>query len=97
MRPSCEPQEKRVIRFEGCMDSAKCAEMETEVRTAVSGPSMPIVFDLEGVDFISSAFLRFCIYAQQQAGDHGFQIVNVGPFIKRVFKIAGLDAMLKAE
>jgi anti-anti-sigma factor len=97
MLPSCEPQEKLVIRFEGSMDTAKCATIETEVRTAVSGPGTPVVFDLEGVDFISSAFLRLCIYGQQQAGDHGFQIVNVGPYVKRVFKIAGLDAMLKAE
>jgi anti-anti-sigma factor len=79
------------------MDTAKCAEIETEVRTAVTGASTPVVFDIDGVDFISSAFLRFCIYAQQQAGDHGFQIVNVRPYVKRVFKIAGLDAMLKAE
>jgi anti-anti-sigma factor len=97
MLQSCELQEKLIIRFEGCMDTARCAEIEAEVRTAVIGASMPIVFDIDGVDFISSAFLRFCIYAQQQAGDHGFQIVNVGPYIKRVFKIAGLDAMLKAE
>ena len=97
MLQSCEPQEKLVIRFEGRMDTAKCAKIETEVRTAVTGPSMPVVFNLDGVDFISSAFLRFCLYGQQQAGDHGFQIVNVRPYVKRVFKIAGLDAMLKAE
>jgi len=97
MLPSCEPPKKLIVRFEGCMDTTRCAEMETEVRTAVTGATMPVVFDIDGVDFISSAFLRFCIYAQQQAGDHGFQIVNVGPYIKRVFKIAGLDAMLKAE
>jgi anti-anti-sigma factor len=97
MLPSCETEEKLVIRFEGSMDSAKCTRMETEVRTAVSGPGKPVVFDLNGVDFISSAFLRLCIYGRQQAGDHGFQIVNVGPYIKRVFKIAGLDAMLKTE
>ena len=65
--------------------------------TAVTGASTPVIFDLDGVDFVSSAFLRLCIYAQRQAGDHGFQIVHVGPYVKRVFKIAGLDAMLKAE
>ena len=97
MLQSRESQDKLVIRFEGSMDSAKCTTIETEVRTAVTEPRMPIVFDLDGVDFISSAFLRFCIYGQKQAGDHGFQIVNAGPNIKRVFKIAGLDVMLKAD
>lgn len=90
----CEAEKNLVIRFEGRLDTAKCAEIEAEVRTAVAGSNMPVVFDLAGVDFVSSAFIRFCIYGQQQAGDHGFQIVNVGPFIKRVFKIAGLNAML---
>ena len=97
MFKSCKSQDKLVLRFEGRMDTDKCAKIETEVRTAVTGPCMTVIFDLDGVDFISSAFLRFCIHGQQQAGDHGFQIVNVGPCIKRVFKIAGLDAMLKAE
>ena len=45
----------------------------------------------------SSAFLRLCIDAYQSAGDHGFQIVNVNPLVKRVFTIAGLDGMLKAD
>jgi anti-anti-sigma factor len=97
MLQPCECLEKLVIRFEGSLDSAKCAELETHVCGAVTGSSTPVVYDLDGVDFISSAFLRLCIYGRQQAGDHGFQIVNVGPCIKRVFKIAGLDAMLKAE
>jgi anti-anti-sigma factor len=90
----CEAEKKLIIRFEGRLDTAKCAEIESEVRTAVAGSNTPVVFDLAEVDFVSSAFIRFCIYGQQQAGDHGFQIVNVGPFIKRVFKIAGLNAML---
>ncbi|MHB8973134.1 MAG: ATP-binding protein [Pirellulaceae bacterium] len=72
MFSSCELQDQLVIRFEGPLDTAKCAGIESEVRTAVTRPSTPVVFDLDGVAFVSSAFLRFCIYAQQQAGDHGF-------------------------
>jgi anti-anti-sigma factor len=79
------------------MDSAKCAEMESEVLAALTGSNTAIVFDLEEVDFISSAFLRLCIHGQREARDHGFHVVNVGPYIKRVFKIAGLDAMLATE
>lgn len=64
------------------------------MRAAVTAPALPVVFDLEGVDFVASAFLRLCIFGLKQAGGHGFQVVNVGPCIKRVFKIAGLNAML---
>ena len=97
MLPTCEPQETLTIRFEGRLDTARCAQLETEVRTAVTAPNAPVVFDLEQVDFVSSSFLRLCIYAYQQAGSRGFQIIHVGPSIKRVFKIAGLDAMLKGD
>ena len=90
----CQPKESLVLRFEGSMDTTACAKIETEVRAAVTGPSTPVVFDLDSVDFVSSAFLRLCIHASQQARGQGFQIVNVGPLVKRVFKIAGLDAML---
>lgn len=83
-----------VLRFQGSMDTARCAELETEVRRALDEPGQPIAFDLEGVDFVSSSFLRFCVLAKRQAGESGFQILNASPMIKRVFKIAGLDAML---
>lgn len=94
---TCELQDHLLIRFEGRMDTARCTEIAEEVRTAVTAPSGPVVFDLQQVDFVASAFLRLCIYAYQQAGSRGFQIVHAGPSIKRVFKIAGLDAMFKCE
>jgi anti-anti-sigma factor len=97
---ACLPKEEEetvAIRFEGRKDIAMCAQIEPHVRAAVTAPDKPVVFDLEGVDFISSAFLRLCVYAWQQAEGHGFQIVNAGPCIKRVFKIAGLDRMFESE
>jgi anti-anti-sigma factor len=97
MFPVCDVQERLTVRFEGRMDTAKCEEIEAETREKVTQPDMPVVFDLEKVVFISSAFLRLCIYAYKQAGEHGFQIVHVDPSIKRVFKIAGLDSMLHGE
>jgi len=94
MLQTCEPNTPVGIRFEGRLDTARCAEIEADVRARVASPSGPVVFDLEGVDFVSSTFLRLCIFACKQAGSHGFRVVNVGPAIKRVFKIAGLDSML---
>lgn len=97
MLPTCEMQDRLLIRFEGRMDTARCTEIAAEVRAAVTAPALPVVFDLQQVDFVASAFIRLCIYAYQQAGSQGFQLVNTGPSIKRVFKIAGLDAMFKCE
>jgi len=97
MLQACEPNTTVDIRFEGRLDTARCAEIEADVRARVTSPSGPVVFDLDRVDFVSSSFLRLCVYAYQQAGSHGFRIVNVGPFIKRVFKIAGFDSMLECH
>ena len=97
MLEACEQEDRILLQFEGRLDTARSMEMEAEVRKAVTGATMPVVFDLERVDFVSSYFLRFCLYAHHQAGSHGFQIVGAGPAIKRVFKIAGLDAMLQGD
>jgi anti-anti-sigma factor len=94
MPQTCESQEQLRIEFEGSLDTAKCMQIEAEVRGAVDGSTVPVVFDLAKVDFISSAFLRLCIHAQHQAKEHGFRIAGAGPSVKRVLKIAGLDAML---
>jgi anti-anti-sigma factor len=94
---TCESPDRLLIRFEGRLDTARCAEIGDELRAAVTAPAGPVVFDLQQVDFISSAFLRLCIFAHQQAGNHGFQVSHACPTIKRVLKIAGLDAMFQCE
>jgi anti-anti-sigma factor len=94
MFQACASQEAVRIAFDEQLDTAKCMEIEAAVRSAVDGANSSVVFDLTGVSFVSSSFLRLCVYAARQAKDHAFQIVNVEPSVKRVFKIAGLDAML---
>lgn len=90
-------EEPLCIRFVGCMDTAKCSEMEARVLASLeSAGDRPIVYDLGRVEFVSSAFLRLCVLAQRRAGGAGFRIVNVDPVVKRVFKVAGLDFMLDA-
>ncbi len=97
MTPTCEPQERLVFRFKGSMDTARCDEIGPDIRAQLAEPNQPVVFDLGGVDFVSSSFLSLCIHARRQAADHGFQVINVCPMIKRVFKIAGFDAMLASD
>jgi anti-anti-sigma factor len=97
MFPTCEPRETLVIPLQGTLDTARCEQLEADVHLALAGASVLVVFDLTGVDFICSAFLRICVRTHKQAKTQGFRIVNVAPPIKRVFKIAGLDMMLQGE
>jgi len=97
MLQTCELPGMLVMRFEGRMDTVRCEQIETKVRQAATAASVPIVFDLTGVDFVCSAFLRLCVFASRQGAANGFRIANVEPSIKRVFKISGLDALLRDE
>lgn len=93
MIPSCPSEENLEIHFTGKLDTAKCQEIEPELRAKLADGNATVVFDLAKVDFVSSSFLRLCVFAYQKAGN-GFQVINVSPAIKKVFMIAGMDAML---
>ena len=56
-----------------------------------------IVFDLAGVDYVASGFLRLCLSAAKSVPSGGFSIVNTDPGVKKVFKIAGLDELLQVS
>jgi anti-sigma B factor antagonist len=87
---------KFVCHFEGRLDTAKCQEFEAQVQAALQATQAPVVFDLAGVDYISSAFLRLCLAAYKQVGPGRFSIVNVQPMVKKVLMISNLAGLLKA-
>ena len=53
-----------------------------------------IIFDMKDVEYISSSFIRICVGVAKQAGTGRFSIVHCHPFIKKTFKISGLDEIL---
>ena len=53
-----------------------------------------IVFDLREVDYVSSSFIRICVNTAKQTGPGQFSIAHCQPFIKKTFKISGLDDLL---
>ena len=74
-------------RFQAAWSSAR-----TERPDRAGAPS--IAFDLAGVDFISSAFLRLCLQAAKMSGGGAFRIVGVSPAVKKLFVVAGLEHLL---
>lgn len=52
-----------------------------------------VVFDLGEVEYVASAFLRFCLVTGSSTSA-GFSIVNTSPFTKKVFTVAGFDRVL---
>lgn len=59
--------------------------------------SLHIIFDLDGVSYVASSFLRLCVSAANKVEKDDFMVINTDPQIMKVFKIAGLDLVLKVS
>jgi anti-anti-sigma factor len=56
-----------------------------------------IVFDLGGVDYVASSFLRLSLIAAKGVTKGNFSIINTDPQVLKVFKIAGLSSLLNVS
>ena len=84
------------VTFSGRMDTKTCQELASQVDKELSASSSGVVFDLKGVDYVCSAFLRICLQAAKLKGADAFSVVNVTPPVMLVLKTAGLDKIFKA-
>lgn len=78
----------------GSLNTIKCLELEKDLYARVRGTKQPIVFDMQNVDFIASAFLRICLTVFKETGDR-LSIINLKPTVVTVFKIAGFGNLIK--
>jgi anti-anti-sigma factor len=56
-----------------------------------------IIFNMEKIDFIASAFIRLCLEALQRVGKENFEIVNANSFVKTVLHISKFDNFVKVS
>ncbi len=95
MTPFTLGNETVVITLQGRMDTITCQAAEADVLNRVRSARGPVVFDMKAVEFVGSMFLGICVKAAQAAGAAQFSIIHVHPEIKKVFKIAGLDHLIR--
>ncbi len=80
------------------MDTPASAEAVKDLVTSSSDDGAEnIVFDLEGVTYVASGFLRLCVSAAGKVERGKFSVINTGPQIMKVYKIAGLDSALNVS
>jgi len=92
-----ETNGKLVCHFSHRLDSANCIKWEEGLYQKLSGIKMPVVFDLEQVNYIASAFLRICVKIAKDIGFNNLEIVHATSHVMKVFKISGLDKQLKIK
>ncbi|GHB91221.1 STAS domain-containing protein [Cerasicoccus arenae] len=85
----------RLILLQGQLHAAACGSMNDDLLAVCEETDGPVTFDLGGVSFVASSFLRTVLTVNRaKARDAGFAIINVQPEVKKVFKMAGLwDAL----
>lgn len=85
------------VAIEGRLDTVTAPQLEGELRTAVNGIS-ELIFDIGGLDYISSAGLRVLLSAQKVMNKQGkMTIRNVKPEIIEIFEVTGFVDILNIE
>jgi len=79
----------KTISLEGRLDNQTVVELDKELDRVLEAPMKVLVFDLEGLEYISSAGIRSIFKAQKAMKTRSGQtlIVNPQPAVKKVFDI----------
>ena len=85
------------VALEGRLDTMTAPELETELKTALEGVT-DLTFDLEKLDYISSAGLRVLLAAQKTMNRQGsMKVTHVNDIITEIFEVTGFTDILTIE
>ena len=88
-----EENQSLEVMFPSKLDTNACMAFENELMDKVNSDNN-IIFNMSGVEFICSFFLRISLKTLQQKGKDKFKIENLNPSTKKVFMIAGFSDMV---
>ena len=86
------------VRPAGGLDSVTSPAFEEELRGKLESADH-IVFDLEQVNYVSSAGLRVFLAAEQRAEkqDADMKLIHVNDYIREIFDMVGLSHVITIE
>jgi anti-sigma B factor antagonist len=85
------------VKVEGRLDTATAPELEKELEE-VLGEAEELVFDFEGLEYMSSAGLRILLATQKKmSAKGGMKVTNVNDVISEIFGITGFSDILTIE
>ena len=88
---------KLSLAVEGRLDTTTAPELEKELAESVEGVS-ELVFDLNALDYISSAGLRVLLAAQKRMNKQGSMVIrNAKEDIMDIFEVTGFCDILTIE
>ena len=87
-----------VVKLVGRLDTTTAPELEAELKKVFEEGTEKLEFDLEQLEYISSAGLRVLLYAQKNIPENGSMVIkNVKDEIMEVFDITGFVDILTIE
>lgn len=85
------------VKVEGRLDTATAPALEEELAEVLE-EAEELVFDLEGLEYMSSAGLRILLATQKKmALKGGMKVINVNDVIREIFDITGFSDILTIE
>ena len=83
--------------LEGRLDTITAPQLEEEVKASI-GDITELVFDFDGLAYVSSAGLRVLLSAQKTMNEKGSMVVkNVSDEIQEIFDVTGFSDILTIE
>ena len=85
------------IILEGRLDTTTAPQLEEALNSALAGVTS-LKFDLEKLDYISSAGLRVLLSSQKTMSKQGSMVIsNVSPEVQEIFDVTGFSDILTIE
>ena len=85
------------ISLEGRLDTATSAQLDIEVQSSLDNVEK-LIFDLSGLEYISSAGLRVFLSAQKIMNKKGSMVVqNASEDVKDIFEMTGFSELFTIE
>ncbi len=86
-----------LIALEGRLDTTSAPQLETELKTALADVKA-LTFDLEKLEYISSAGLRVLLSAQKTMNKQGtMKVTHANEMILEIFEVTGFSDILTIE
>lgn len=85
------------VALEGRLDTTTAPKLEEELRSSVDGITR-LVFDVEKLEYVSSAGLRVLLAMQKLMNQQGEMVLqNVNEAVMEVFEVTGFSDILRIE
>jgi len=84
------------ISIEGRLDADSAPEAEKVVKKALEGTTNRVLFNLRGLEYLSSAGLRGLLSAAKEMRRRDGKIVlcSLNEFVKEIFEVSGFQSLI---